>query len=69
MAIQLGNTQAWTKSSHSGGNGACVEVASPTTAAVAIRDSKDPHGPALGFTPESWSAFVADVSRGTFDLR
>lgn len=68
MAIQLGNTTAWTKSSHSGGNGACVEVASPMATAIAVRDSKDPDGPALGFTPQSWAAFVTDVSRGAYDL-
>jgi hypothetical protein len=68
MAIQLGNTMAWIKSSHSGGNGACVEVSSPSAASVAVRDSKDPNGPALGFTPESWAAFVTAVSRGSFDL-
>jgi hypothetical protein len=68
MAIQLGNTRTWTKSSYSGGNGACVEVASPAAAAVAVRDSKDPGGPALGFTPESWTAFVTEVTRGAYDL-
>jgi hypothetical protein len=68
MAVQLGNTLAWIKSSHSGGNGACVEVASPAVASVAVRDSKDPNGPTLGFSPESWAAFVSEVSRGAFDL-
>lgn len=68
MAIQLGNTRAWTKSTRSQGNGACVEVASPTVSAVDVRDSKDPHGPTLAFSPEAWSAFVTDVSRGTYDL-
>ncbi|MEU4096426.1 DUF397 domain-containing protein [Streptomyces sp. NPDC026673] len=68
MAIQLGNTRAWTKSTRSQGNGACVEVASPTASAVDVRDSKDPDGPTLAFSPEAWSAFVTDVSRGTYDL-
>ncbi|MCM2419890.1 DUF397 domain-containing protein [Streptomyces sp. SID13666] len=68
MAIQLGNTKAWTKSSRSQGNGACVEVASPTLSAVAVRDSKDPYGPTLDFSPESWAAFVTDVGRGSYDL-
>ncbi|WP_431042671.1 DUF397 domain-containing protein [Streptomyces sp. P1-3] len=68
MSIQLGKQSEWMKSSYSGGNGACVEVASPAPVTVAVRDSKDPQGPALGFAPESWSAFVADVSRGAFDI-
>ncbi|MFC0600406.1 DUF397 domain-containing protein [Streptomyces palmae] len=68
MSIQLGQQSAWMKSSYSGGNGACVEVASPTTQAIAVRDSKDPQGPALSFTPESWAAFVTDVSGGAFDI-
>lgn len=65
MAIRLGETLAWTKSTHSGGNGACVEVASHTVRSVAVRDSKAPEGPSLGFSPEAWSAFVVDVSGGT----
>lgn len=68
MAIQLGNTTTWTKSSRSAGNGACVEVCSTTPHAIDVRDSKIPHGPTLGFSPEAWSAFVADVSQGTYDL-
>lgn len=49
----------WTKSSYSSNEGAaCVEVAArPGT--VHVRDSKDPEGPRLAFTPTEWSAFVA----------
>jgi hypothetical protein len=32
---------------------------------VAVRDSKDPDGPVLVFTPAQWSAFVATVARPT----
>jgi hypothetical protein len=69
MAIKLGSTPSWIKSSRSTGNGACVEVKSPAVEEVVVRDSKDPHGPVLSFSPEAWSAFVADVDRGSFDLR
>lgn len=48
----------WRKSSRSGNEGACVEVADNIPGVVAVRDSKDPHGPALTFSPEEWSAFV-----------
>ncbi|MEU1663464.1 DUF397 domain-containing protein [Streptomyces sparsogenes] len=67
MSIQQGKTSMWVKSSYSAGNGACVEVASPVVDEVAVRDSKDPHGPILGFAPASWSAFVSDVRGGAFD--
>ena len=65
MAIQLGRTDSWIKSSYSGGNGACVEVRSPAPSLVAVRDSKDPEGPSLAFSPEAWTAFVAAVNAGS----
>lgn len=61
MAIQQGMTADWIKSSYSGGNGACVEIKSPTMGAVAVRDSKAPDGPALSFGPEAWAGFVEAV--------
>ncbi|MEU4210167.1 DUF397 domain-containing protein [Streptomyces sp. NPDC026206] len=67
MAIQQGKT-TWRKSSYSLANGDCVEVASPVQQSIAVRDSKDSQGPALAFTPESWSAFVAVVDGGTRSL-
>lgn len=44
----------------------CVEVAQLTDGGVAVRDSKDPSRPALEFTAEEWSAFVAGVRAGEF---
>jgi hypothetical protein len=53
----------WRKSSYSSGEANCVEVAGqPGT--VAVRDSKDPHGPALGFTPAGWQAFTRHIRGG-----
>ncbi|MFK3982626.1 DUF397 domain-containing protein [Micromonospora sp. NPDC050397] len=50
----------WRKSSRSNGSGGeCVEVADNLTGIVGVRDSKDPHGPALTVTPEAWRAFVS----------
>ncbi|GGX78255.1 MULTISPECIES: DUF397 domain-containing protein [Streptomyces] len=67
MAIQQGNT-TWRKSSYSLANGDCVEVASPLPQSIAVRDSKDPQGPILGFTPGAWSSFVTTVSRRAYDF-
>jgi hypothetical protein len=59
----------WRKSSWSGGNGGdCVEVARNLSGAVAVRDSKDPDGPRLTFTPDEWVAFTAGIKTGEFDL-
>jgi uncharacterized protein DUF397 len=61
MTVQQGKTTEWVKSSYSGGNGACVEIAAPTLSAVAVRDSKVPAGPALSFRPGAWAGFVHAV--------
>lgn len=52
------------KSSYSSPSGECVEVATNMPATVAIRDSKDPDGPILCFTPDAWAAFRAAVVEG-----
>ncbi|WP_419197636.1 DUF397 domain-containing protein [Microbispora hainanensis] len=53
----------WRKSSISGDNGGqCVEVATNLPGTVAVRDSKDPGGPKLLFTPTEWQA-LSPVSR------
>jgi hypothetical protein len=67
MAVQPNSAFSWTKSSYSGAN-ACVEIAVPTAAAIAVRDSKDPEGPRLTFDNSSWHSFVSDLSAGAFDL-
>jgi hypothetical protein len=64
MAIRQGATFQWTKSSYSAGNGACVEVKSPITTTLAVRDSKVPEGPTLAFPATAWNTFVAGVNRG-----
>jgi hypothetical protein len=52
----------WRKSSRSGSHGDdCVEVATNLPGVVAARDSKDPAGPALRFTPQQWRAFTREV--------
>lgn len=50
----------WRKSSYSGGSGGnCVEVATNLPGLIAVRDSKDPVGPALMFAPAQWHTFLA----------
>ncbi|WP_328538224.1 DUF397 domain-containing protein [Streptomyces sp. NBC_00344] len=68
MAIQQGATKAWTKSSYSTGNGACVEVKSPIEQSIAVRDSKVTGGPSITFVPTSWNTFVNEVGQGVFTL-
>ena len=54
----------WRKASASGNAGNCVEVAVNLPGVVAVRDSKDPHGPALTFTPADWHAFTTRLRCG-----
>ncbi|MET8151063.1 DUF397 domain-containing protein [Actinoplanes sp. NPDC049668] len=58
----------WRKSTRSGSSGDCVEVADNLPGVVAVRDSKNPTGPALVFTPSEWTAFTGGVKDGEFDL-
>ncbi len=61
-----GQDTHWVKSSLSFSNGNCVEVAS-LTGGIGVRDSKDPAGPILRFTPSEWDAFLGGVRNGEFD--
>jgi hypothetical protein len=55
------------KSSFSDPDAGCVEVA-VSGGLLRVRDSKDPDGPQLAFTPHEWDAFVRGVRAGEFDL-
>ncbi|WTD59045.1 DUF397 domain-containing protein [Streptosporangium sp. NBC_01639] len=63
----------WNKSSLSGNGSNCVEVALTDTPnpgtdpdrLFLVRDSKDPDGPVLSFTPAEWDAFLTTVKDGT----
>jgi hypothetical protein len=59
----------WRKSSYSGSSGGqCVEVAANLPGIVAVRDSKNPAGPALVLTPQQWAEFVSGAREGEFSL-
>lgn len=58
----------WRKSSYSGGQGQCVEVA-VIDRVVAMRDSKNPDGPALVFSSEGWGILELTIRRGEFPRR
>ena len=63
------DSAVWKKSSRSNGNGGnnCVAVAYLDTA-VAVRDSKDPSGPALVFNSATWTEFLNSAKNGEFDI-
>lgn len=73
----------WRKSSYSGANGSCVEVAPvPGTVAggtvagcsaelggvIAVRDSKDRRGPVLVLTARQWRSLTAGIKAGELGL-
>nr|WP_281181873.1 DUF397 domain-containing protein [Nocardia vaccinii] len=57
----------WFKSSRSGGGKDCVEAAFLNGGLVGVRDSKNPTGPALVFTPSEWDSFTTSIQGGGFD--
>lgn len=57
----------WIKSSQSFANGNCLEVAELPGGEVGVRNSRDPDGPVLRFTPDEWKAFLGGVRNGEFD--
>ncbi|HEX8344028.1 MAG TPA: DUF397 domain-containing protein [Actinoplanes sp.] len=58
----------WRKSRRSNPSGNCVECAVlPDDAGIAVRNSRDPEGPALIYTPAEIEAFILGVRDGDFD--
>ena len=57
----------WRKSTYSGGNGSCVEIADLGTA-TAVRDSKDQNGSKLVFAADEWRGFIASIKAGKYRL-
>ena len=65
-ATELGLVQ-WRKSSASNPSGNCVELAELPGGSVAVRNSRQPAGPALVYTRAEIAAFLAGVKNGEFD--
>jgi hypothetical protein len=57
----------WRKSQASNPSGCCVEVAALPDGAIAVRNSRDPAGPALVYTRAEVGAFLTGVKNGEFD--
>lgn len=56
-------TPRWRKSTRSGGAGGnCVEFAALAPDLVGVRDSKQPDGPILQFTPAAWRSFLTTLA-------
>lgn len=58
---------AWRKSRASNPSGDCVEVARLVGGAIAVRNSRDPSGPALIHTRAEIAAFLQGAKDGEFD--
>jgi hypothetical protein len=56
----------WRTSSYTNGGEACVEIAA-APAFIAVRDSKNPDGPKLRFSPATWYDFADRVRSGALD--
>lgn len=57
----------WRKSSFSGNNGTCVEVADGHAGQILVRSSTSPHIPPVAFTRDELLAFFRGVKAGEFD--
>jgi uncharacterized protein DUF397 len=58
----------WIRSSYCSDN-ACVEAAVAENGDIVVRDSGDPNGPPLWFSPDEWQAFLDGAKAGEFDLQ
>jgi len=65
-AATLADVQ-WRKSRHSGCLGNCVEVAALNSDEIAMRNSREPDGPALIFSRGEMAAFLAGAKDGEFE--
>ena len=65
MADQL--VARWRKSRLSNPSGSCVELAELPDGVIAVRNSRDPSGPALIYSRAEVAAFFQGAKDGDFD--
>ncbi|WP_250282973.1 MULTISPECIES: DUF397 domain-containing protein [unclassified Frankia] len=57
----------WKKSRRSNSQGNCVELARLSPETIAVRNSRDPNGPALIYTQAEIEALILGARDGDFD--
>lgn len=62
------DSRGWSKPWSDDAGGACVEVMKLADGRVAVRQSTDPDSPALVFTPNEMTSFLAGVKAGAADF-
>jgi hypothetical protein len=62
------NSPVWRKSSHSGNQGDCVELARLDVAEIGIRDSKNAAAGHLTVSAQTFGALVARIKTGELKL-
>lgn len=67
ISSELLTDATWRKAKASGAMGNCVEVALLGNGEIAMRNSRDPQGPALVYTQDEIAAFLAGAKDGEFD--
>jgi hypothetical protein len=68
MNSAVWSTVVWRKSSRSGDTGGqCIEMAG-SVPVVAVRDSKDPHGPMIVLAGAAWDSLAREIKSGVHDL-
>ena len=59
--------RVWRKSSYSGADGGCIEVAGKLQGFIVVRDSKDIGGPRLTFITAEWKRFTRQLKISQFN--
>jgi hypothetical protein len=59
--------RSFKKTSRSTGGGNCVEIGVADDGTIAMRDSKNPTGPAIELTPDVFREFLIVIKTGAFD--